>query len=267
MANRAEKRRRERQQGSGGRQKSSSRMNWILMGVGILAILIVAWNLVFSTAGEGVRQPVEITYGSTEELVAMAQGVELGDPDAPITIMDFSDYQCPSCRMFATQVKPFLQADFIDDGLASFVYYDFALPTFPHSFLAARAARCAGDQNAYWGYHDRLFQAQPEWSGQADPFSTFVGYGDDLGLDRSEFRACLGSDRYAETVTANIELGRRLGVSGTPTIFLDTGEGRGERVEDWSAAEIRPRIRQALARLGYDGETSESSAEESGADR
>jgi protein-disulfide isomerase len=250
VSKRGEVRRRKRGE-SGGNRSSRGRLNVVLIGVGVLALLIVVWNLVFSTGGQGARQPVEIAYGSTEELVEMAQGVELGNPDAPVTIMDFSDYQCPSCQAFATQVKPFLQMDFIDEGLANFVYYDFSLPQFPHSFLAARAARCAGDQDRYWPYHDRLFQSQREWSGQSDPFSTFVGYAEDLALDRGEFRSCLGSDRHAETVSANIELGRRLGVSGTPTIFLDTGEGRGERVQDWSAGQLRPQIREALSRLGY----------------
>jgi len=254
VANRAEKRRRKRQEQGQVRGSSSSTMNWILIGVGALAVLLVLWNVVFSTAGDGAREPVQVVYGSTQELVEMARGMEMGDPDAPVTIMDFSDYQCPACRSFALQAKPVLQNRFIDEGLAKFVYYDFPLPHFPHSFLAARAARCAGDQEAYWPYHDQLFGAQQEWSGQSDPFSSFVGYAADLGLNRGDFRSCLGSDEHAEVVSANIELGRRLGVGGTPGIFLDTGEGSGERIEDWAPTVFAPKIQEALERLGYGDE-------------
>ena len=254
MANRAEKRRRKRQEQRQTHTRSSSTMNRILIAVGVLAVVLVLWNVVFSTAGDGAREPVQVVYGSTQELVEIARGTEMGDPDAPVTIMDFSDYQCPACRSFALQAKPFLQDRFIDEGLANFVYYDFPLPHFPHSFLAARAARCAGDQDAYWPYHDRLFASQSEWSGQSDPFSSFVGYAADLGLNRGDFRSCLGSDEHAEVVSANIELGRRLGVSGTPGIFLGTGEGGGERVEEWLPADFGPRIQEALERLGYGDE-------------
>ena len=255
MANRAEERRKKRQgeSGAAAKQRTSRTLYWVLIAVGVLALAVVVGNLIFGTAGQGARAPVEISYASSEELLEMAQGVRLGDADAPVTIMDFSDYQCPACRAFATQSKPFLEMEFIESGQANLVFYDFPLPSFPHSFLAARAARCAGDQGAYWSFHDQLFRAQMEWSGRSDPFSTFVGYAESLGLDRSEFRSCLGSDRHADVVSANIELGRRLNVTGTPTIFLDTGEGRGDRIQNWAPADLRPRIQEALARLGHGG--------------
>lgn len=266
VANRAEERRRKRQAGSGaaGKEKSSRTLYWVLIAVGGVALAVVVGNLIFGATAQGTRAPVEISYGSSEELLEMAQGVMLGDADAPVTIMDFSDYQCPACRAFATQSKPFLQMEFIEQGQVNLVFYDFPLPTFPHSFLAARAARCAGDQGGYWAFHDQLFRAQPEWSGRSDPFSTFVGYAESLGLDRSEFRSCLASDRHAEVVSANIELGRRLNVTGTPTIFLDTGEGRGDRVQNWAPADLRPRIQEALARLGHGTDDDDTAQEESG---
>ncbi len=268
MANRAEERRKKRQgeSGAAAKQRTSRTLYWVLIAVGVLALAVVVGNLIFGTAGQGARAPVEISYASSEELLEMAQGVRLGDADAPVTIMDFSDYQCPACRAFATQSKPFLEMEFIESGQANLVFYDFPLPSFPHSFLAARAARCAGDQGAYWSFHDQLFRAQMEWSGRSDPFSTFVGYAESLGLDRSEFRSCLGSDRHADVVSANIELGRRLNVTGTPTIFLDTGEGRGDRIQNWAPADLRPRIQEALARLGHGGaDAGDGTEQESGA--
>jgi hypothetical protein len=179
----------------------------------------------------GARVPVAFEYASVAELVEIAEGNEAGDPDAPVTLMDFSDYQCPACQQFALQTKPVVFRDYVEEGLVRFVYHDY-LVGFPHSFLAARAARCAGDLGDYWAYHDMLYQMQPNWSGQADPFSNFVRYATDLGIDRGAFRSCLGSDEHARTVTANLYLAEQLRVSGTPTLLLGAGEGRGERIED-----------------------------------
>lgn len=252
MANRAEKRRQQRQQGGGraGENAASSSFRRILLAVGVIAIGVIAWNVFLSGSGEGAREPVELDLGP-QELVAMAQGVEKGDPDAPITVMDFSDYQCPSCAGFTSQAKPFLEVGYVDEGLVQFVYYDYPIPSLhPHAFLAARAARCAGDVGDYWDYHDELFRRQAEWARQSDPFSTFVDYAANLGFPRGEFRSCLGSDRFADVVTANMQLGQQLGVSGTPTLFLDTGEGRGERVSDWSPNALSAQLDAALERVG-----------------
>lgn len=255
MSNRVEKRRRQRQQGGGGGYGSSSdssTLRRILLVVGLIVAGVIAWNVLFTTTGEGARAPVPLEHGDAQELVQMARGIEHGDPDAPVTIMDFSDYQCPSCQAFATQAKPFLEDPYIREGHVRFVYYDFPLMSIhAHAFFAARAARCAGDQDAYWPFHDELFRRQSEWARQADPFSAFVGYAGDLGLDRSAFRSCLGSDRHADVVTANLRLGEQLGVTGTPTLFVSTGEGRGERLQDWSPVNMSARIDEALQRLGH----------------
>jgi hypothetical protein len=250
VANRAEQRRRGRQESGGGGGGTSNTFYWVLAMTGALALLIVGWNLFSSFSAGGARAPVEFEYTSVEELVEAAVGYEAGDPDAPITLMDFSDYQCPACQQFALQTKPVVFRDYVEEGLVRFVYHDY-LVGFPHSFLAARAARCAGDLGDYWAYHDMLYQMQPNWSGQADPFSNFVGYAADLGLDRGAFRSCLGSDEHARTVTANLHLADQLRVSGTPTLFLGTGEGRGERIEDWTTQGVVQAIEGALERLGY----------------
>jgi protein-disulfide isomerase len=236
VANRAEQRRKQRQGGqAGGQGGSGSTIYWILGGAAVLALLIVAWNVFTSFTDTTVREPVEVAYDSPRELLELAQGIESGDPDAPITVMEFSDYQCPACQAFFRQVKPFLDREYVNEGKVRFVYYDFPLVTIhANAFLASRAARCAGDQDGYWPFHDRLFQAQSEWAGLSDPAGRFERYADEVGLDRSEFRSCLRSDRHAEVVTANLILGEQLGVSGTPSVIMDTGEGRPIRVQDWS---------------------------------
>ncbi len=222
---------------------------WILVGVGVLALALVGWNFFSSAIDNTARQPVDLVYGSPQELIELAQGVRRGPADAQVSIMEFADYACPGCAAFATGVKPIIDLSYGDDDRVNFVIYDY--PMFQHSFLAARAARCAGDQGEYWGYHDTLYANQMAWSRMADPLATFEEYARNLGLDRGEFRTCIRSDRHAEVVTANHLLGRQLGVGGTPTILVNTGEGRAEQMPNFNDASwLRNTVDRALERLG-----------------
>ena len=131
-----------------------------------------------------VSAPIEISFEDDQQLVALAQGVGKGDPDAAVTIVEFGDYQCPGCGSFAVSVKPRLEQEYVSSGEARFVYYDFPLiQIHPNAFLAARAARCADDQDLYWEYHEHLFRNQTAWSPSTNPGSDFRGYADELGLD------------------------------------------------------------------------------------
>ena len=91
----------------------------------------------------------------------------------------------------------------------------------------------------YFDYHDALFRTQQEWSPSGNPAGAFVDLADDLGLDTSEFRSCLQSDRYADVVTANLTLGQRLGVSGTPTIFVHDGQGPARRLGGFQFIDVQ----------------------------
>lgn len=176
--------------------------------------------LLLRGGGNAVSEPVELGEIEDRELIALAQGIVHGDPDAPITIMEFGDYQCPACGQFAQIVKPRLDLAYIQTGQAKLVFYDFPLSAHPHSFLAARAARCAGDQGRYFEYHDAVFRTQREWSPMRNAAGHFRNLAEETGLDESAFRACLDSDRHADVVTANLQLGQRLDVGGTPTVFV-----------------------------------------------
>ena len=176
--------------------------------------------LLLRGGGNAVSEPVELGEIEDRELIALAQGIVHGDPDAPITIMEFGDYQCPACGQFAQIVKPRLDLAYIQTGQAKLVFYDFPLSAHPHSFLAARAARCAGDQGRYFEYHDAVFRTQREWSPMRNAAGHFRDLAEETGLDEDAFRACLDSDRHADVVTANLQLGQRLEVGGTPTVFV-----------------------------------------------
>lgn len=149
-----------------------------------------------------------------------AAGIE-GDPDAPVVIVEYSDYQCPFCQRHFQQTMPELEK-YIEDGTVLYVFKDFPLTSIhPQAPKAAEAARCAGDQEAYWQMHDLLFANQQQWSGRPDAVSTFKNYAGQLSLDQAAFDACLDGDTYAEAVNANLMEGVGYGVQGTPGFFIN----------------------------------------------
>lgn len=210
---------------------------WAIGLVAALGVAVVAFAL--RNGGEAASAPIELGEIDDQELIALARGVVWGDPDAPVTIMEFGDYQCPACRSFALEVKPQLDLAYINDGQAKLVFHDFPLDQHPHAFLAARAARCAGDQDRYHDYHDAIFRTQSRWSPMRDAAGHFRDLADDLGLDTGTFRSCLQSDRHADVVTANRQLGERLQVGGTPTILVHYGEGAAQRLGGFQFLDIQ----------------------------
>ncbi len=212
----------------------------VLGATALIAAVALGWSSL-GGAGSTATEPINsIVLGEieTEELVALATGVERGDPDAPITILEFGDFQCPACQQFATFVKPQIDMAYVDEGVVRFVYHDY--PAHVHSFLASRAARCALDQGEqyFWPYHDQLFAHQSTWGvSQGPPMNAFEDYAATIGLNVGDFSTCLESDRHAEVISANLRLGMELGVQGTPSMFMSSGGGRSIRVTRWSEFE------------------------------
>jgi protein-disulfide isomerase len=216
---------------------------WVLGGTAVIAVGALLWSATGGGMSAASTQPIaSIVNGDVEdlqELVAMATGVERGDPNAPITIMEFGDFQCPACQQFAMFVKPEIDLAYVEEGIASFVFHDYPLTAgHPHSFLASRAARCALDQGEqyFWPFHDQLFSNQAVWSlSQSPPVNAYESYAAAIGLNVESFSGCLRSDRFADVVSANMRLGIELGVSGTPTVFVSKkGGGSGIRVIRWN---------------------------------
>src|SRR5438132_1141811 len=118
----------------------------------------------------------------------------LGDPNAPIVLMEYSDFQCEFCASFVRDTKPQLEANYINTGKVYFVYRDYPLAIHPGARLAAAAANCAADQASFWPMHDRLYKGavDGEWSGgDAADRSVFLGYAQALKLDVGTFQRCL----------------------------------------------------------------------------
>lgn len=147
----------------------------------------------------------------------------MGDPDAPVTIVEFTDYQCPYCSRHSIDTMPQIISEFVDTGRVYYILKDLPLDQLhPDARSAAQAARCAGDQDAYWEMHDEIFANQAEWAGQGEAAADlFVSYAAGLGLDESALTACLESGEHEEAVEVNVAEARSLGVTGTPMFYVD----------------------------------------------
>jgi protein-disulfide isomerase len=193
---------------------------YILGGIAIAGGVLIALTVVGggtpTLAPEG-----RMANATSEELVQKAKGISRGDPKSQVKLMVFSDYMCPGCGVFATQIEPQMRSTFGDRIIEE--YHDFPLVSIhKYSFVAARAGRCAEEQSKFWEMHDMLFAHQREWSfTKQPPIPEFMRYATDAGLDKKAFESCINSDKFTELVTANMELGDRIGVGSTPTVYIN----------------------------------------------
>ncbi len=155
---------------------------------------------------------VEILLAPPRVKVA-AEGPSQGPAAAPVTIVEFSDYECPFCSRAEETVKEVMKTY---EGKVRLVYRDFPLPFHPHAQKAAEAAHCAEDQGKYWDMHGRLFANQQKL-GEDD----LKEHAKSLGLDAAKFERCLASGEKAAVVEANKKAGAEVGVTGTPAFFIN----------------------------------------------
>ena len=145
----------------------------------------------------------------------------LGDPDAPVTIIEFSDFQCPYCRQFEQQAFPQIKSEYIDTGKVRLVFRDFPLTQIhPNALPAAIAAECAHNQDAFWPMHDRLFNNQNAWGQSSNPNEVFIGYAEEIGLDVETFRQCVENRETLQEISGDFQDGVDGGVRGTPAFFI-----------------------------------------------
>ena len=148
--------------------------------------------------------------------MSVGDGPALGMEDAPITIVEFSDYQCPFCRKHFLGAFATLKASYIDTGKVRYFFRDFPLDSIhPYARKAAEAAHCAGDQGKFWDMHDVMFTNQGALT--SDDLRDFART---MTLNLDSFNTCLGSGKYAKSVDMDVAAGSAAGVTGTPGFFI-----------------------------------------------
>jgi len=147
-----------------------------------------------------------------------------GNPEASLTIVEFSDFQCPFCKRFHQNTLPLILENYIDTGKVKFVYRDFPIVSIhPNgAVVTALAAECADEQGIFWQYHDKIFQNQKNWERLAteDVVNVLKSYAVDLALDTNQFNECLDSGKYLNEVNNDLQEGNSYGITGTPSFFI-----------------------------------------------
>lgn len=211
---------------------------WVVASIvlGVLLFVSLMGNAVFgtllfvSTSGDsqaapspspsaGDQQPSAAPSGPVE--VSADDDPVMGDADAPVTLIEFSDYECPFCGRFFSDTLPQIKSEYIDTGKAKLVYRDFPLSFHPRAMPAAIAAECVdelADDETYFEYHDLVFENQDSLSD-----SDLRGYAQSVGVDLGAWDSCFADEdgSMEAEVKQDLKDGQAAGVSGTPTVFVN----------------------------------------------
>jgi len=184
-------------------------------------------NLLVDTASNDRGDAAPEVDVNTLETVSVSADDDavLGDPNAPITIVEFSDFECPYCRSFVNETLPLIKENYIDTGKVKLIYRDFALPSHTESDDAAQAAECVrasgglAVDEAYYEMHDVLFTNIAQWAGKEDVKQILI----DLAKSELDYdiATCLNNDEMLDEINQDYTAGKGYGVSGTPTFFIN----------------------------------------------
>ena len=202
---------------------------WIL---GLIALVGVA--ALGYVASKPKSRATEVRDVADTTNAGPAQGYLIGKVDAPVKILEYADFECPACGGWATVTEPDVRSRIIDAGLANLTFYDFPLNVHRNTLAASNAAACADEQGKFWPMHDRLFQAQNEWNGEAteQPKPFFKRYAGEVGLDVAKWETCFDARKYNKRIEANLADGLRRGVNSTPTFVMGNKLYPGMRTYD-----------------------------------
>ena len=167
------------------------------------------------------NETVNLDMGRSHGTISTAMASPLqGNPGAPVTIVEFGDYQCRQCYIWYENTKPAITSDYVETGKVNFIFIDLAFLG-NDSAKAAQASYCAEDQQMYWQYHDLLYSSQKSKidGGWADT-EELQNFAVDLGLDMDLFESCLDSGKYSKRVEYNIQQAHKNGITGTPGFFV-----------------------------------------------
>ena len=199
-----------------------NKVTWIIFGAAI--VLILGGLVVYSHASNPSLDVSKIDANST--ISANAQNGQIADhvygkADSKVVLIEYGDFQCPSCGAVHPQIKAATEA--YKDKVA-FIFRNFPLTTIhPNARAAAAAAEAAGLQGRYWDMHNLLYSSQTSWENQTGDqrTATFVGYAGELGIDEAKFKIDLASTAVNSKISFDQALGKKININATPTFYLD----------------------------------------------
>ncbi len=200
-------------------------------GAFVIASSILAAGIIFSGAYYATNNPgafrggqgnLAEVGGQNAPIVDVAalpdDDAVLGDPNAPVTIVEFSDFECPFCGKFWEETFPQVKKKYIDTGKVKLVYRDFPLSIHEMAQTYAEAAECADEQGKFWEMHDKIFGEQKNG---AATVADLKKWAKGLGAKEDQFNTCLDTNKYAEEVAKDFKDGEAAGVQGTPSFFIN----------------------------------------------
>ncbi len=207
------------------RRDNSSYNNSVWMYISVfLAFLLFLSILTSGFKDLSLFSGVEVSHTSTSKGFSLDGDYFLGSKDAKVTIIEFSDFQCPYCKRFYDQTFDALKEKYIDTGKVNFVYKHFPLSFHKQAVPAAVAAECAGQQGKFYEMADLLYKNSEEWIPLSNPNSKFSSYAESLGLDKNKFEACMVSKDVLNKIQEDFNEGQSRGVTGTPAFFIGNEE-------------------------------------------
>lgn len=204
----------------------------ILLGALIIASSIYVSNggTILGFAKSNIADKGSVTPPSVAPVVAgSVVGVSadddpvLGNPDAPVTLIEFSDFQCPFCRALWRDTLPQIKSQYIDTGKVKLVYRDFPLDIHQSAQITAEASECAHEQGKFWEFHDKIFEEQDKQGTGTIRYTEadLRKWASEIGLDTKKFNECLDSGKYKQEVEKDLQDGIAAGVTGTPGTFVN----------------------------------------------
>lgn len=200
--------------------RKSSKLKFIVLGIAAALVISGVSAALVGEGGQGNRLSVDTTRGSPI----------LGSESAPVTIIEFGDYQCPYCQMWNQQTKPAIEANYIESGKANLIFVDFPIIG-PDSVKAHASTYCADEQGLYWQYHDFLYANQGhENDGWASANSLKLLATKMPGLDVEAFSGCVDSGMYESRVQTNKGIATQAGARSTPSFIIVGPEGSATQI-------------------------------------
>ncbi|HEU4744221.1 MAG TPA: thioredoxin domain-containing protein [Anaerolineales bacterium] len=228
-------------------QRQQQRQRLITIGLIMLGAALVVFAVIWPQL-----RPVGEIVTVTPAALPDADGLSLGDPNAPVTIDVFEDFQCPACQRFTENTEPLIIQNLVASGQARYVFHNYPFldgngaGSTGESDQAANAAMCANEQDKFWEMHSILYA---NWNGENQgAFSSrrLQAMAESLELDLDAFNSCFNSNKYEAEIQADFDLGGQMGVSGTPTVFVN-GQRVGEPRQVPSYQEIADAVNAIAA--------------------
>jgi protein-disulfide isomerase len=190
------------------KQTSSFHIPWnALLAAGAVVVVII------------IIAVVALRPGPSNNIVSFPAR-EMGPSSAQVVVEEFADYQCPYCGMFHSVAETRLRETYVQTGKVRFIFENYPIVG-NESQLAANAALCAGDQDAFWEYHDFLYANQGAENSGAFSSPRLETFAAQLHLDSVKFDQCLGNTAHADVISGDVQQGHRYGIQGTPTFFVN----------------------------------------------